>query len=273
MYVEKVPANSLFVSPEFLKSFWVSSLCGEVGEVWFAPDQPSHDPFGAYYGAISVHMDANLLIQDLHYLRQLSFIRNYEYQADRPYAKWVCNVTQTMARATFTTEVAAYLKIPGLREQTFRHEIWADRLPEMEAIRTSKYDDNIAKALLDGVSSASMNAYGANWMRLRSTAGHSDPICEQLQDFAKLDREWCRIWTHDAVYGKEGDKPAFRVVEAHMASPDRDATHQEWLDDVSIYSEQFRGESYQVPFLAQFKAYTSARAQIERRSGNAILLK
>lgn len=268
MIVEKVPAVSLFVTPEFKESPWVQELCAKVGEAWVTEDELAPGHFGTYFGAMGVREYENEYVQDLYYLHELTHVRTLTYDPASSWIAWAKRAIDSELEASLTSECFAYLHIPGLREKAFPHVIWVDRflygggLPPVDE-RRETVEDVIRRM---------ENEIRRERIRALNTPGFDDFCEQQIRNYCQQNWQWCRFWAEAVGTGAyEDDVPAFRAVEDHMASPDRDATHQEWIDSVS--SHTFNWGGCDMPFYTQAKAFAEVYAESNRRYGNWLLRK
>lgn len=260
MNVERVLSADLFKTEEFRRSPWVKALCDKAGEIWVTkePLPPGH--FGTYFGATQVRRYDNPYIADLYWLHELTHVVTLTYEPKRSWLQWSRDNIASELEASLASECYAYLRIPGLRRLTFRHEIWVDRflpqegsLPQGEVLLSDKGADDEGRIRLER-------------HRALSAPQFNDFLEAQIHNYYKQNHEWCRIWADPAGTGPDKDKPAFRVVEEHMASSDRDATHQDWIKAHTLI-----GADWKVPFLAQGKAFAEIYRASNAKFGNWLL--
>lgn len=253
MNVERVAAADLFKTDEFRDSWWIDDLCTKVGDVWVTKNIMPPGHFGTYIGATQRRSYDDPYVSDLYWLHELTHVANLTYDANRSWLQWSRSIIASELEASLVSECWAYVHIPNLRAKTFRHEIWIDRF-------LTDQDDT----------------YGGHFSfealvrkeRLRAlhAPAFNDFLEAQLANYYQQNHAWCRIWAEPANAGPDTNKPAFRIVEAHMSSPDRDDTHQAWIKAHT----QIGGE-WTAPFLTQGKAFAEIYKASNAKFGNWLL--
>lgn len=251
MIVERVSSIGRFRTPEFLASRWVRARCERVPYRWVTRQEMPPGHFGTYFGATQMRTYANPYVGDLYELHELTHSETLTYDAKRSWLEWSRGIIASELEASLVSECFAYLHIPDLRAKTFAHEIWVDRFLD----RLTPSADPIE--LQDEIR--------AERLRAMNAPAYNDFLEAQISNYYRQNFEWCRIWAEDARTRGAECTPAFRVVEAHMASPDRDATHQEWIDAHTQIGE------WTAPFLTQGKAFAEVYKASNAKFGNRLL--
>lgn len=252
MNVRRVNAIDLFMTPEFLASDWIRALCAKVKTIWVTDQEMPPGHFGTYFGATQVRTCyTNLYVNDLYWLHELTHARTLKYDPRYTWLQWSRNVIDSELEASLVSECYAYVHIRGLREKTFPHEIWVDRfLPRLApSVDPVEIEAEIRAARL----------------RALHAPAFDDFLEAQIANYYHQNHDWTRIWASDVATGPKPELPAFRVVEAHMASPDRDATHEAWIKTHSCIGD------WNAPFLQQGKAFAEIYKASNARFGNWLL--
>lgn len=263
MKVEKVPAHSLFVTPEFRESDWVQGICERAGDVWVTRDELLPGHFGTFFGATGIRHYENKHIQDLYYLHELTHVTTLLPHPGDDYDAWTKRMNDSEFVSSLTSECFAHMRIRGLREQTFTHRIWVDRF-----LKDRDFDREISHDPSGGYLRAEQRIM-AERNRALNAPERNDFVEQQIHNYGQQNWKWCGVWAKKMEEGPFNGMRAYQVVEQHMASPDRDATHQEWLDSVSsIYAV---GTSMTMPFYAQAKAFALVYAESNASYGNWLM--
>lgn len=251
MIVRLVNAIDLFTTPEFRGSEWIRKLCAQVDTIWITEQSMPPGHFGTYFGATQFRSYDNRYVADLYWLHELTHVRTLTYDPSRTWLQWSKGVIASELEASLVSECYAYVRIPGIRAKTFPHEIWADRF---------------LKRLTPSVDPVEIEAeIRAARLHALHAPAFDDFLEAQLANYYRQNHDWCRIWAGDVTTGPKPEKPAFRVVEEHMASDERDKTHQAWIDAHSRIGD------WNAPFLQQGKAFAEIYKASNARFGNWLL--
>lgn len=238
-----------------LQDPWVAQEYLGMGPVCVTDSVYPGGHFGTYFGALPLRRGMykdRPWIQLLYYLHELRHIQTIQYNNSRSWLDWQRSIIESEIVSSLTSECFVYLRVPELREKTFKHEIWADRfLPLRRFLPIRLVEWYIRRERL----------------RALHAPKFSDFIEYQIQNYAQQNIAWCRIWAEKVGYGHFGDLPAYRVVEAHMnslRSLDLEA-HAVWLDSVS---DPVTG----VPFARQATAFEAVFKESNAKYGNQTLL-
>lgn len=253
--VEKVSAADLLVTDEFRSSPWVKSITDGLG-MWVTDDPMPPGHFGTYFGALTRRTYPNRWVQDLYHLHECVHTRVTRFQPAATWTEWSRKMIQAEFEASIASECTAYLRIPGLREKTFTHEIWIDRFLVHEG--ADKAADRSPEAMERHIREERVRALNA--------PRFDDFLEHQIWNYCRQNIIWCRIWTQSVGYGPHAALPAFRVVEAHMGAHDRDASHEAWLAEVTPTDGYVR-----VPFLQQADAFAPVYKRSGEEFGNSVL--
>ncbi|MEY4723639.1 MAG: hypothetical protein RLZZ324_1152 [Candidatus Parcubacteria bacterium] len=260
MQVELVPSHSLFTTPDFTASPWIAKLCAAVPFVWVTSKKLTSGHFGTYFGASELRKYANPYIQDLYWLHELTHIRTYAYIARHDYLPWTEAMFLSEMESSLTSECFAYLNIPGLRDKTFQHPIWADRFMTPAVRQDASRFHNGIRDLSDKMRAARR--------RVINDPDPADFLEQQIANYGRQNWAWYRIWRKPAGIASDLRKPAYLVVEDHMSMSDRDERHQDWLESVSLRTTQL-GDV--MPFARQAAEFKAIYEKSGEEFGNHLL--
>ncbi|HTE51575.1 MAG TPA: hypothetical protein VK698_12065 [Kofleriaceae bacterium] len=156
-----------------------------------------HPHFATWFGMTYRRRYADPTISDLYYLHELVHSCLLTYEPSLRFTAWYRKMTSIELAASLETECYVYLGAPGLREISFKDEIWADRYLGGQS--------RLGDSLRDVVRQDRFQAMQ-----------HPDPMdyCEQqIAAYARQNFEWANGWKVEAEPGR----PAYREVEEHMA--------------------------------------------------------
>jgi hypothetical protein len=259
--VEKIEAQTLFVTDEFKASPWVKEITTGL-TMWITEDPMPPGHFGTYFGALGRRTYPNRWVQDLYHLHECVHTKVTRYDASATWTEWSRKMIQAEFEASVASECFAYLHIAGLREKTFAHEIWADRF-----LQNASFMDGVRAGNRDALARATQTIRDER-VRALNAPRFDDFLEHQIWNYCRQNVQWCRIWTENVGYGAFADKPAFRAVESHMGATDRDASHADWLHEVTPQDGYVR-----VPFLGQADAFAIVYKRSNAEFGNAVLLR
>jgi hypothetical protein len=153
--------------------------------------------FGTWFGLTYLRDYPDPVISDLYYLHEIVHASLMHYRPERLFTAWYRKMASIELSASLETECYVYLAVPGLREVSFKDEIWADRYLGGR----SKLGDSLREIVRQD--------------RYRALQ-HPDPMdyCEQqIAAYARQNFEWANAWKVDVEPGR----PAYLEVEEHMA--------------------------------------------------------
>jgi hypothetical protein len=226
----------LFRSPPFQNSEYVASWVKRFAQhpaVFAEMSQPELETphFGTYFGMTYHRSYDEPAVSDLYYLHEIVHAVLMSYQPELIFTSWYRRMNSTEFSASLETEGYVYLRIPGLREISFKDEIWADRF--LGGHR------RLGEGIVDIMRQERYKAMQ-----------QPDPMdyCEQqIAAYARQNFEWAGCWRLDADCGGKR-RPAYLFVEEHMA---RVRSKQIGLEEHARWLEQW-GE---VPFLDQARLF------------------
>jgi hypothetical protein len=228
----------------FVRSLWRSDLFKESAYVDSWVDKIARHPvifaemsdvdveyphFATWFGMSYLRSYPDPVVSDLYYLHEFVHAAHLSYDESALFTAWYRKMNSIEFTASLETECFVYLSVPGLRDVSFKDEIWADRFLGGKS--------RLGESLRDVIRQDRYKAMQS-----------PDPMdyCEQqIAAYARQNFEWANIWKLPL---EPGGPPAFRVVEGHMTAfragtVPADA-HVAWL-------QQF-GE---VPFPAQARLF------------------
>lgn len=242
---------------KFFDNGWIRREYFGMDSVWVTETKYPGGHFGTYFGAMDLRLGAykNPVIQLLYYLHELRHAQTIRYSGDhtRSWHDWQRDIIESELVSSLTSECNVYLRIPGLRAASFSHEIWVDRfLPLLRYLPVWAVERYIRRERLRALHAPTFN----------------DFIERQIANYRDQNFRWAHIWGEDVGYGAFADMPAFRVVEAHMASPESRNTnlHALWLEAVSHPATG-------IPFAHQAAAFEAVYKESNKNYGNQHLLK
>jgi hypothetical protein len=170
--------------------------------------------FATWFGMTYRRSYADPAVSDLYYLHEIVHTVLLHYEPQPLFTAWYRKMNSIELSASLETECFVYLGVPGLREITFRDEIWVDRYLGGQ--------QRLGKSLRDVIRQDRYKAMQ-----------HPDPMdyCEQqIAAYARQNFEWANTWKLEVSPGR----PAFLVVEEHMSALRAGAAsidaHVEWLE-------------------------------------------
>lgn len=244
--------TTLFSTPRFRSSSWVRHLCGRAGGVFVTANEEvgQHGHFSTLFGVIVLRHGrySKPVLHDLYVLHELTHRATLTYLPGRSWLEWSRALIASELESSLTSECYVYLEIPGLRAETFDHEIWVDRF-------------------FDGSRMAVVWKESVRTARLRAlnTPDHDDYLEHQIQNYGRQNMQFCRIWALPVGTGTVSSASAFRVVDAHMSEPDWRDRHVGWLEEHSRLSRDG------VPFQRQADEFGKVYEESVQKFGNRVL--
>jgi len=215
-YVRGLFRTDLFRASDYVAS-WVDRLAAHPHAFAEMSDAEAETPhFGTYFGMTYLRTYDSPAVSDLYYLHEIVHAVLLRYEPETPFTSWYRKMSSIEFSASLETEGYVYAKIPGLREISFRDEIWADRFLGGQR----RLGDGLFEIMRQ-------DRYKA--------MQHPDPMdyCEQqIAAYARQNFQWASTWKLDAR-ANGAARPAYLHVEDHMArlrrrEIDLDA-HVAWL--------------------------------------------
>jgi hypothetical protein len=168
--------------------------------------------FATWFGMTYLRSYPDPVVADLYYLHEIVHASLMSYEPAPILTAWYRKMTTVELSASLETECYVYRSIPGLREISFKDEIWADRF-----LGSSRLGDSLRDVIRQ-------DRYKA--------MQHPDPMDyaeQQIAAYARQNFEWANGWKLESAPGR----PAFLVVEEHMSALRAGSIsidqHVEWL--------------------------------------------
>ena len=214
-YVRSLWQTRLFRESPYIDT-WVEKLARHPAVFADMSDVELEYPhFGTWFGMTYRRTYDDPAVSDLYYLHEIvhAALLHYAPAPGPLFTAWYRKMNGIELSASLETECNVYLEVPGLREISFKDEIWADRYLGGKS--------RLGESLKDVIRQDRYKAMQ-----------HPDPMdyCEQqIAAYARQNFEWANTWKLEISPGR----PAFAVVEEHMNAL-RDgklsaAAHVEWL--------------------------------------------
>lgn len=224
--------RALLRTPLIRDSAYVASWIGRFSEypAVFA-DMTAHDleypHFATWFGVTYLRTYEDPVISDLYYLHEIVHAVRNRYEDAPLFTAWYRKMNGVEFAASLETEGYVYLEVPGLREISFKDEIWADRYLGAERRLGPSLKDIMRQ----------------DRYRAMTSPDPMDYCEQQIAAYARQNFEWANIWKL-----AEGGRAAYLVVEDHMRRF-REGTVT--VDDHARWLEAF-GE---IPFLTQARLF------------------
>jgi hypothetical protein len=168
--------------------------------------------FATWFGMTYLRSYDDPAISDLYYLHEIVHAVHNHYEQEPLFTAWYRKMNGVEFSASLETEGYVYLEVPGLREISFRDEIWADRYLGAER--------RLGRSLRD--------IMRQDRYRAMSRPDPMDYCEQQIAAYGRQNFEWANIWK----LAEEG-RPAYLQVEDHMLTFRAGTTgideHVEWL--------------------------------------------
>lgn len=279
--------RGLFRTKEVLASFddpdgYVRAIVekfADLPRIFFEMSDPALESshFTTWFGAMALRHYESDGISDVYYLHEIYHAATMTYEREMPWNRWFTKMGLNELEAALHSEVIIYKMLPGLREKTFPHEIWADRF-----IANPDYADfkrrREAKEVLGFVNFHYRSLFDER-KRVMASPDPYDFLELQIAMYGRQNLHWASIW-----------KNHYNDVEAHMAAfaeiakTDRVKAikiHVKWLERngiVTFQAEDDRsGRKYQermqtgIPFIQEARAFAEAAAANKAIYGNHLL--
>jgi hypothetical protein len=169
--------------------------------------------FATWFGATYLRSYDDPAVSDLYYLHEIVHAVSNRYEKEPLFTAWYRKMNGVEMTASLETEGYVYLEVPGLREITFKDEIWADRYLGAER--------RLGRSLRD--------IMRQDRYRAMSSPDPMDYCEQQIAAYARQNFEWANIWKLP-----ERGKAAYLLVEEHMLGWRQGSVsieeHQRWLE-------------------------------------------
>jgi hypothetical protein len=200
-YVRALWKTSQFRESEYVDG-WVKKLARHPTVFAEMSDSELEYPhFATWFGVTYLRTYAENAISDLYYLHEIVHSTLLTYEPNPLFTAWYRKMNGIELSASLETECNVYLSIPGLREVSFKDEIWADRYLGGK--------NRLGDSLKDVIRQERCKAMQ-----------HPDPMdyCEQqIAAYARQNFEWANIWKTDVTPSAGATRAAFLEVEEHLA--------------------------------------------------------
>jgi hypothetical protein len=198
--------RALWRTKEFRESAYVDAWAEKMARypavfAEMSDSELEYPHFATWFGMTYLRSYADATISDLYYLHEIVHSALLTYEPGTLFTAWYRKMNGIEMSASLETEGYVYLGVPGLRDVSFKDEIWADRFLGGK----SRLGDSLRDVMRQ-------DRYKA--------MQHPDPMdyCEQqIAAYARQNFEWANIWKMDAAPPRGAAKPAFQVVEEHLA--------------------------------------------------------
>jgi hypothetical protein len=161
----------------------------------------------------------NPIIHDLYYLHEMAHAATMPYLRDISMTAWSEKMQRNELEASVLSEIAVYFEMPGLRECSFPHPIYADRFlldPDMRDLWSAN-----PAAAIDTLRT----------MRREVMTGRNDLLLDDaerwIRRFADQNAAWAVSWSHRYL-DVENFMAAFRPLAARNRA-EAAAQHVAWI--------------------------------------------
>ncbi len=197
-YVRSLWQTEIFRRSPYVEG-WVQKLAAHPRAFADMSDTELEYPhFATWFGVTYRREYPEPAVSDLYYLHELVHAALLHYEPQPLFTAWYRKMNGIELSASLETECYVYLSIPGMRDASFKDEIWVDRFFGGK----SRLGDSLRDVIRQE--------------RYRAMQ-HPDPMdyCEQqIAAYARQNFEWANIWKLDARLGR----PAFVEVEERMSA-------------------------------------------------------
>jgi len=205
-YVRGLWRTDLFRRSDYVDD-WVEKL--EAYPMVFAEmsdTELEYPHFGTWFGMTYLRSYDDPAVSDLYYLHEVVHSALMHYEPEPLFTAWYRKMNSIELSASLETECNVYLSVPGLRDISFKDEIWADRYLGGKS--------RLGRSLVDVIRQDRYKAMQ-----------HPDPMdyCEQqIAAYARQNFEWANTWKLGGAYlDVEEHMSAFRAgdvtVDEHVA--------------------------------------------------------
>jgi hypothetical protein len=188
--------------------------------------------FASWFNALALRDYENPAVNDLYYLHEITHIATMPYLPYSDHDVWRRKMFRNELEASVMSEAYVYVLCPGLREKSFKGEIWVDRF--LPAFRDRDLDSILIQLL-------------GERDRIQAQPVESDPQEMRIFSYQRQNEEWARLWQEN-----------YQKIERHMAafhsraSSDREGAardHLAWIEHEIAIS----GKPY--PFAEEVEAF------------------
>lgn len=240
--------------------------------------------FLSYYGCTPRRFYKIRTIEDLMWIHEVRHTHSWtvwgkqtsptllDQHTEETWDDWSHRMIASELDAAIMSEVMPHLVIPGVREASFKHPIWADRFLRRKKLMKRVKDGEISfKKLYKMVRKERLRV-------LRGKPEFDDYVERQIGGYYAINHDWTKLLGDEQVgYGPHADEFAFRCVEAHVPDREDPIKHGEWLKTVTptrkdlkrlgIQSDEWN--NYLVPFGRQAFSFGKIFAVYLEKFSNA----
>lgn len=200
--------------------------------------------FTSWFNVLTLRQYTNPWIGDLYLVHELAHMVHMNYVPDTSWNYWCNKVKQNETLASIFSEILIYFEIPNLRQNTFEHAIWVDKILQDPTYHQIYWQDRDYFIQL---------MYQA---RMNTMMNPQDFVDRQIANYNSQNSLWCDIW-----------RDHYNVVECHMhvwpTFGHNINSHIKWLEDQS----QTKGQII-IPFEDCARKFSQAYQQIKIQFGN-----
>lgn len=145
--------------------------------------------FSAWWGGVQLRDYDNPYIHDLYILHEIIHAGTLVYSDDLTFQAFCKKMWDNELDASVLSEIAVYFLIPGLRDKSFPHDIYADRFlndPYWQALWQNAPDRAFQQ----------MRLLRHNIMTTDYSALHEDLTEVWINRFSRQNEVWANIWVH-----------------------------------------------------------------------------
>ena len=206
--------------------------------------------FSPWWGAILLADYENPTIRDLRYLHEIYHAATMPYARGMNLATMSARNTQNEREASTFSEIAVYLEMPDLRDMSFPHEIFADRLLYRDPARQLDRDNRLLRrwrTQREVVFQELLYARLGVVMAEDEEVDAGDPQTVWLRRYPEQGELWCSAWRerHELV----DDAMVTLREQAERDPVGAGERHLQWLMSDAI------AEGTGIPFVREAAAF------------------
>lgn len=266
--------RGLFRTEEVLASFddpngYVRAIVekfADLPRIFFEMSNPALESshFTTWFGAMALRHYESDGISDVYYLHEIYHAATMTYEREMPWNRWFTKMGLNELEAALHSEVIVYKMLPGLREKTFHHEIWADRF--MESVFLPR--DGMQRGRLADVNDCYESLFNER-RRVMVSPNPYDFLELQIAMYGRQNLHWASIW-----------KKNYNIVETHMvnfsdlAKTNRSKAlkmHRDWLWRMATGMTHTVSEVEEIPFYNEALEFAEAASANKAIYGNHLL--
>lgn len=199
--------------------------------------------FATWWRGIQLRDYDNPAIHDLYYLHEFFHAGDMIYADNLSFDAFRRKMQDNELDASTCSEIEAYFRLPDLRDNSFRHPIFADRFLNNHDIQ-KRWETDPERMLKE------LRMHRQNVMMTPLPANHSDRTEFWIRQFNFQNESWANIWVHRY---NEVEKAMVQMRETMASFGPRAALedHIEWLQSSHV---SFGGD---VPFPDEARAFSA----------------